>query len=100
MIGRIWRYAISDGVPRRSLLVALLVGTILNLFNQGDALLAGLPLDIAKLLLTYLVPYRSTETAFGYWWKSRQLCSARRASACVGPLSTLKNQSIRVRSAA
>ena len=48
MIGRIWRYAISDGVPRRSLLVALLVGTILNLFNQGDALLAGLPLDIAK----------------------------------------------------
>lgn len=57
MIGRIWGYSISDGVPRRSLLVALLVGTILNLINQGDALLAGLPLDIAKLLLTYLVPY-------------------------------------------
>lgn len=57
MIGRVWRYAISNGVPRRSLFVALLVGTILNLINQGDALLAGLPLDIAKLLLTYLVPY-------------------------------------------
>ena len=33
-------YAVSDGVPRRSLWVALVVGTILNLINQGDALLA------------------------------------------------------------
>jgi hypothetical protein len=57
MIGKIWRYAISDGVPRRSFVVALIVGTILNLINQGDAMLAGLPLDFAKLLLTYLVPY-------------------------------------------
>jgi len=57
MIGRIWHYAISDGVPRRSLVVALIVGTILNLINQGDALVAGLPLDVAKLLLSYLVPY-------------------------------------------
>jgi hypothetical protein len=47
----------SDGVPRRSLLVALIVGTILNLINQGDALVAGMPIDGVKLLLTYLVPY-------------------------------------------
>jgi len=74
MIGRIWGYSISDGVPRRSLLVALLVGTILNLINQGDALLAGLPLDIAKLLLTYLVPYCvSTYGAVSY-----RLAAARR----------------------
>jgi hypothetical protein len=33
------RCAISDGVPRRSLYVALIVGTVLNLINQGDALL-------------------------------------------------------------
>lgn len=56
-VGRIWRYAVSDGVPKRSFVVALIVGTILNLINQGDAMLAGMPLDIAKLLLTYLVPY-------------------------------------------
>ena len=56
-MGRIWRYSISDGVPRRSLIVALIVGTILNLINQGDAMIAELPLDITKLLLTYLVPY-------------------------------------------
>ena len=37
--------------------VALVVGTILNLINQGDALVAGRRLDLVKLTLTYLVPY-------------------------------------------
>jgi len=32
------RYALSDGIPRRSFFVAIVVGTILNLINQGDAL--------------------------------------------------------------
>ncbi len=50
-------YAVSDGVPRRSLWVALIVGTILNLINQGDILLSGQPLHFAKLVLTYIVPY-------------------------------------------
>lgn len=67
MIGKIWRYAISNGVPKRSLVVALVVGTILNLINQGDAMVAGLPLNAAKLLLTYLVPYLvSTYGAVSY----------------------------------
>ena len=48
---------ISDGVPRRSLTVALVVGTILNLINQGDALLGGGPLDWTKIVLTFAVPY-------------------------------------------
>ena len=50
-------YSIADGVPRRSLWVALVVGTILNLINQGDAFVAGRQLDLTKLALTYLVPY-------------------------------------------
>ena len=50
-------YSIADGVPRRSMWVALVVGTILNLINQGDALLAGRHLDLSKLALTYVVPY-------------------------------------------
>jgi hypothetical protein len=54
---RAFLYAVSDGVPQRSLWVALIVGTILNLINQGDALVAGRPLDIVKLVLTYIVPY-------------------------------------------
>ena len=55
-VGRICHCAISGGVPRRSLVVALIVGTVLNLINQGDAMLSGMPIDLAKLLLTYLVP--------------------------------------------
>ena len=63
MAGKRWRVSticrccISGGVPRRSLAVAAIVGTILNLINQGDALLAAQSLNIPKLLLTYLVPY-------------------------------------------
>ncbi|HKS88612.1 MAG TPA: nitrate/nitrite transporter NrtS [Stellaceae bacterium] len=56
-IGRLWRYATADGVPKRSLVIALIVGTILNAINQGDRLLLGMAPDITKLLLTYLVPY-------------------------------------------
>jgi hypothetical protein len=39
------------------LIVALVIGSALNLINQGDALLAGRPLDWLKIALTFLVPY-------------------------------------------
>jgi hypothetical protein len=48
---------LSDGIPKRSLGVALIVGTILNLINQGDALFGGSDLNLAKILLTFAVPY-------------------------------------------
>jgi hypothetical protein len=51
------RCALSDGIPLRSFYVALIVGTILNLINQGDALLGYASLNWAKVLLTYCVPY-------------------------------------------
>jgi hypothetical protein len=54
---RIWLCCISDGVPKRSLVVALVVGTILNLINQGDALVTGARLNLTKLILTFVVPY-------------------------------------------
>lgn len=46
-------------VVRRSLRVALAVGTLLVLINYGDRLLAGdlRRLDWLKMALTYLVPY-------------------------------------------
>ena len=50
-------YAAADGVPWRSLMVSLVIGTVLNLINQGDVLLAGRPLDYGKVVLTYVVPY-------------------------------------------
>jgi hypothetical protein len=56
-----WRkiclFSISEGIPKRSALVAVVVGTILNLINQGDALLGHRPVDLVKVVLTFLVPY-------------------------------------------
>jgi hypothetical protein len=48
---------VSEGVPRRSLYVALIVGTILNLINQGEVLFGDGKLNLAKFFLTYAVPY-------------------------------------------
>lgn len=51
----------------RSFWVAIVVGTILNLINQGDALLGMMPLNWTKILLTYFVPYAvSTYGAVSY----------------------------------
>ncbi len=46
-------------VLRRAVYVSVVVGTILTIINQGDVLLAGAvtPLVVAKILLTYAVPY-------------------------------------------
>jgi hypothetical protein len=56
-----WRIAcqcaVSDGVPRRSFYVALVVGTILNLINQGDAIFGAASVDWLKIVLTFFVPY-------------------------------------------
>jgi hypothetical protein len=54
---QVCRYCVSDGVPRRSLFVAMIVGTVLNLINQGDFLLADGKLNLTKIVLTYAVPY-------------------------------------------
>jgi hypothetical protein len=65
------RCAISDGVPRRSLVVALIVGGVLNLINQGDAVLAGGAVDWIKIVLTFAVPYCvSTYGAVSYHLKT------------------------------
>lgn len=56
-LGQIFTYCISGGVPQRSLTVSLIVGTILNLINQGDVVMAGGQVNLSKLLLTYMVPY-------------------------------------------
>ena len=51
------RYCASNGVPRRSLIVAAIIGTIINLINQGDTLVAGADLNWIKIVLSYILPY-------------------------------------------
>jgi hypothetical protein len=53
----VWRDAWDTGIPQRALVVALVVGTVLNLINQGDALFAGRNVNWAKAMLTYAVPF-------------------------------------------
>lgn len=70
VLRRAWQLAIGDGVPARAFLVAFVVGTILNVINQGDALVTGAHINTFKLVLTYLVPYFvSTHGAVMARWK-------------------------------
>ena len=66
------RFATTDGVPARSLRVAAVVGTALNLINQGDAIVGPAPINWTKLLLTFAMPYAvSTYGAVAYRWSQR-----------------------------
>ncbi len=56
-ISKVCRCAISGDVPKRSFVVALVVGTLLNLINQGEAIFGGSNVNAMKLVMTYLVPY-------------------------------------------
>lgn len=49
--------AVSGGTPKRSLITALVVGPILTIINQGDAIVSGVGLDIGKAALTFIVPF-------------------------------------------
>lgn len=62
---RLYRQAMQSGIYRRSSRVAFVVGTVLNLINQPQAMLelilldfiAMEPLSILKIALTYAVPF-------------------------------------------
>lgn len=51
------RRAVSDGIPRRAAVVALVVGPILTVINQFEALTGAQPLVWWKVALTFVVPY-------------------------------------------
>jgi hypothetical protein len=47
----------GDGTPKKALLTALVVGSLLITINHGDLIVAGLLPPVWKILLTYCVPY-------------------------------------------
>lgn len=49
--------AFRPSIVKRSLVVAVIVGTILNLINQGDVMTGSATFNLFKCLLTYTVPY-------------------------------------------
>lgn len=52
-----FRHARSPAVIRTAIRVSLVVGTVLTLINQGDLLFGQGSVNLAKALLTYMVPY-------------------------------------------
>ncbi|CAN7381640.1 nitrate/nitrite transporter NrtS [Phenylobacterium sp. LjRoot225] len=52
-----WRIMFRAQSVRRSLLVSLVVGTLLNAINQGSAIVLGEHVVLWKIALTYCVPF-------------------------------------------
>ncbi len=52
-----FQIALNPDIVKRSLMVSIVVGTVLNIINQGDVLLGKQSLQIGKCILTYIVPY-------------------------------------------
>lgn len=57
--------ALSLAQVRQSLIVMLIVGTILNLINQGADFFVDGKLDMIRLVLTYCIPF--CVSTFGKW---------------------------------
>jgi len=49
--------AFGDGTPKKALLTALVVGSILTAINHGDTILMGNWPPVLKVFLTYCTPY-------------------------------------------
>lgn len=49
--------AFCSAILKQSLLTSIIVGSVLNLINQGAVLWGDAQLNLTQLLLTYLVPY-------------------------------------------
>ena len=69
---------LSPRMLRQSLIVSLVVGSILTIINQGDAMLAG-HLNMVKVVLTYIVPF--LVSTYGAWNMARVARAARMAMA-------------------
>lgn len=57
MFDNAWSVFKTAAVQRNALIIAVVAGTLLNGINQLPDLMSGQPVNLAKLLLTYLVPY-------------------------------------------
>lgn len=57
MMRTLFQTACSGKIVKNSLRIALVVGSILNLVNQGDAILTGAGVSWIHVALNYFVPY-------------------------------------------
>lgn len=72
----------GDGTPKRAILTALVVGSILTAINHGDTIIIGDWPPALKIVLTYLTPYCVT-TWGAVTGKRAQFRRARRSGRLV-----------------
>lgn len=63
--------ALGRRVVTQSIWIAIIVGSVLNVINQGDAALAGRPINLLKVALTFAVPF--LVATFGAWSMARSI---------------------------
>lgn len=68
------RSIFSFPLLRKNVVVAVIVGTVLTAINQGDTFLATGQIEIAKVILTYCVPF--LVASYGSYNSLRSLLSA------------------------
>lgn len=56
-LGTLFQTAFRPSIVEAAIKVAIVVGTILNLINQGGRLIDGVPLSWFHVGMNYLVPY-------------------------------------------
>jgi len=54
---KLLRLAVTAPIPRNSLKIALVVGGLLNLINQGNAFFGPDAISKSHVLLNFIVPY-------------------------------------------
>lgn len=52
-----WRVAFSRRIAVNAVKVSLVIGTVLNIINQGENVLHGQPIAWAHVFLNYFTPY-------------------------------------------
>ena len=72
MTGKHLRTFVEPQIVARAVRVSLLVGTALNVVNQGPALLAHSGISWSRIALNYLVPYCvATYSAAANQWRAQ-----------------------------
>lgn len=54
---RLFQVACSRRIAKNSLRISLVVGGVLNVINQSEAIMAGEGVSWAHLMLNFMVPY-------------------------------------------
>ena len=74
--------ACRPAIVRRALVMAAVVGPVLTLINQGDALLSDIPFNYWKAGLTFVVPYLVATVSAVFTQRHKEAAEGTAAQPC------------------